>query len=229
VAAVPHDVLLKMAPEEMTETNGQLAGLQHIKTSPITGVHFWFDRKVMTVPFLALLDHTVQWVFNKSLLYALDETAGDAAHLTSARGEPSAAECQYLQLVISASYDLVARSRQDIIDLCLKELKDVLPATREAKLLRSTVIKEVNATFSPAPGVDRWRPAQETTVKNFFLAGDWTRTGWPSTMEGAVRSGYLAAEALLASFGQPRKLLQPDLPLEGFCKIWGRQKELTPA
>ena len=77
---------------------------------------------------------------------------------------------------------------------------DVLPATRRAELQRATVIKEVNATFSPEPGVDRWRPAQQIGMKNLFLAGDWTRTGWPATMEGAVRSGYLAAEALLAGF-----------------------------
>jgi len=74
VVTVPHDVLLKMAPKGMTDINGPLEGLRHIKTSPITGVHFWLDRKVMTVPFLSLLDHTVQWVFNKSALYASDET-----------------------------------------------------------------------------------------------------------------------------------------------------------
>jgi squalene-associated FAD-dependent desaturase len=229
VAAVPHDVLLKMAPKEMTETNGPLEGLRHIKTSPITGVHFWFDRKVMTVPFLSLLDHTVQWVFNKSMLYASDETAGGGMHLKETRGDGTAANGQYLQLVISASYDFVSRGRQEIIDLCLRELADVLPAAREAKLVKATVIKEINATFSPAPGVDRWRPAQETGVKHFFLAGDWTRTGWPSTMEGAVRSGYLAAEALLATFGQPRRLLQPDLPLEGLCKFWGLRRESSAA
>jgi uncharacterized protein with NAD-binding domain and iron-sulfur cluster len=102
---------------------------------------------------------------------------------------------------------------------------DVLPATRDAKLNKATVIKEINATFSPAPGVDRWRPAQATPVKNLFLAGDWTRTGWPSTMEGAVRSGYLAAEALLENIGEPGKFLQPDLPFEGLCKFWAERKK----
>jgi zeta-carotene desaturase len=82
------------------------------------------------------------------------------------------------------------------------------------------VIKEVRATFSPFPGVDKWRPAQESGIANLYFAGDFTRTGWPSTMEGAVRSGYLAAEAVLASFGEPRKFLQPDLPIEGLSKRW---------
>jgi squalene-associated FAD-dependent desaturase len=207
VVAVPHNVLLGLMPKEMGDPGGTLEGLRKIRSSPITGVHFWFDRAVMTEPFLTLLDHTTQWVFNKTLLY------GEA----TVRG-------QYLQLVISASYDLVPRSRQEIIDLCLRELADVLPATREAKLEKAVVIKEVSATFSPEPGVDRWRRAQKTAVQNLFLAGDWTSTGWPSTMEGAVRSGYLAAEEVLSGFGRPRKILQPDLPFEGFSKLWAKRR-----
>jgi squalene-associated FAD-dependent desaturase len=231
VVAVPHDVLLNMLPKEMADGDGPLAGLQHIKTSPITGVHLWFDRPVMKEPFLTLLDHTTQWIFNKSLLYAAGETEPGKARPKGQVGDVAGPEAglpvgQYLQLVISASYELVPRSRQEIIELCVKELADVLPATREAKLLKATVIKEVNATFSPEPGVDRWRPGQEISVKNLFLAGDWTRTGWPSTMEGAVRSGYLAAEALLAGAGEPRKFLQPDLPPEGLCKFWAARSSV---
>jgi uncharacterized protein with NAD-binding domain and iron-sulfur cluster len=129
-----------------------------------------------------------------------------------------------LQLVISASYDLLQKSRQEIIDLCLKEVRTALPAARSAELLKATVIKEAEATFSPEPGVDRWRPKQQTSVPGLFLAGDWTDTGWPATMEGAVRSGYLAAEALLRHHGTPRKFLQPDLGPSGFIEMWvGRQ------
>ncbi|MGA8010806.1 MAG: hydroxysqualene dehydroxylase HpnE [Candidatus Acidiferrales bacterium] len=207
VVAVPHNVLLGLLPKEFGEPGGTLEGLRNIRSSPITGVHFWFDRPVMKEPFLTLLDHTTQWVFNKTLLY------GE----TGARG-------QYLQLVISASYDLVPRSRQEIIDLCRRELADILPASSEAQLEKATVIKEISATFSPEPGVDRWRPSQKTEVANLFLAGDWTRTGWPSTMEGAVRSGYMAAEAVLAAFGRPQEFLQPDLPFEGLSKIWAKRR-----
>ncbi|HEX4003809.1 MAG TPA: hydroxysqualene dehydroxylase HpnE [Candidatus Acidoferrales bacterium] len=214
VAAVPHEVLPGLLPAAMGEEGGMLAGLQHIRTSPITGVHLWFDRAVMKEPFLALLDHTTQWIFNKTLLYAHAGTNGDG---------PS--KGQYLQLVISASYDLVPRSRQDIIDVCRRELEEVLPATREAKLEKATVIKEVHATFSPEPGVDQWRPAQKTGVEGLFLAGDWTRTGWPSTMEGAVRSGYLAAEETLVSFGDPRKFVQADVAFEGLSKIWAKRAQ----
>jgi squalene-associated FAD-dependent desaturase len=209
ISAVPHDALLDLLPSEIREGHAAFANLSRLRTSPITGVHLWFDRAVLDKPFLTLLDHTVQWIFNKSQLYP---AAGDAKENAG----------QYLQLVISASYDLIPRSRQEIVDLCRKELQEVLPLAREAKLQKAVVVKEVNATFSPETGSDAWRPPQDIGVPGFFLAGDWTRTGWPATMEGAVRSGYLAAEALLRDAGAPRKFLVPDLPVEGFCRRWAK-------
>ncbi len=170
--------------------------LDKIKDAPITGVHFWFDREVTKEPFITLLDTTVQWLFNKTALFgppaasASDNTNGETTN------SKSSAAKQYLQLVISASYDLLQKPRQEIIDLCLKEVRQALPAAREANLVKATVIKEAAATFSPQPGVDRWRPKHQTSINKLFLAGDWTATGWPATMEGAVRSGYLAAEAV---------------------------------
>jgi squalene-associated FAD-dependent desaturase len=208
ISAVPHDALLDLLPAKIRERNSAFANLTRLRTSPITGVHLWFDRAVLDKPFLTLLDHTVQWVFNKSQLYPAASNAR----------EPSAG--QYLQLVISASYDLIPRSRQEIIDLCVKELQEVLPLARDAKVQKAVVVKEINATFSPEPGSDAWRPPQHIGIPGFYLAGDWTRTGWPATMEGAVRSGYLAAEALLRFAGAPRQFLVPDLPVEGVCRRW---------
>jgi len=124
--------------------------------------------------------------------------------------------------VISASYGLVERSRQEIISLCLGELQQALPEAAKARLIKATVVKETAATFSPQPGADRWRPSQRTPLPNLFLAGDWTATGWPATMEGAVRSGYLAAEAILSDCGEPKRLLKPDLPAEGLARHWVR-------
>lgn len=201
VFALPHPAMAELASEEMMRCEPALAQLAKIGVAPITGVHFWFDREVMREPFVTLLDTTTQWIFNKTALYG------------GANGD---GKSQYLQLVISASYNLLQKPRQEIIDLCLKEVQHALPAAREAKLLKATVIKEIAATFSPRPGVDRWRPNQETRIRGMFLAGDWTDTGWPATMEGAVRSGYLAAEAVLRTAGTPRKFLQPDLPPDGF-------------
>jgi uncharacterized protein with NAD-binding domain and iron-sulfur cluster len=229
VVAIPHEGALGMLPKEFAESGGCLEGLQHLKTSPITSVHFWFESTVMSEPFLALLDHTTQWIFNKTLLSTSGATGGASTRLINEREGGDSSAGQYLQLVISASYDSVPRSRQEIIDLCRREMADVLPATREAKLRKATVIKEVNATFSPAPGVDRWRPSQSTGIQNLFLAGDWTQTGWPATMEGAVRSGYLAGESLLAKWQRPGKFLQGDLPLQGFSKMWANRNGPTVA
>jgi len=207
VFALPHQALGELLPEESKRLEPMLANLGKIQASPITGVHFWFDRVVMREPFVTLLETTTQWIFNKTALY------GDANGGSKEAG-------QYLQLVISASYDLLQKPRQEIIDLCLTEVRQALPAAREAVLTKATVIKEAAATFSPQPGVDKWRPTQQTSIRGMFLAGDWTATGWPATMEGAVRSGYLAAEAALRTAGTPRAFLQADLPPDGLVKLF---------
>ena len=209
VIAVPHIVFAELLPQNVKQKDAAFSNLTNLKDSPITGVHLWFDRIVMTEPFLTLLDTTTQWIFNKTALYGSANGAG-----AGARGG------QYLQLVISASYDLMQKSRQEIIDLCLKEVRQALPAAREAQLVKATVIKEAAATFTPEPGCDRWRPKQETSVRGLFLAGDWTDTGWPATMEGAVRSGYLAAEAVLRVAGAPQRFLQPDLAPDGLVGLF---------
>ncbi len=154
--------------------------------SPITGIHLWFDRPVTNLPHAALLDRTIQWMFNK-------------------RGG------RYIQLVVSASRTLSEMPRQAVIDLALRELAEFLPATQLAKLERAHVVKEIRATFSAKPGLEALRPVSTTSFPNFFLAGDWTRTGWPATMEGAVRSGYLAAEAVARAARVPRSFLIPDI------------------
>jgi len=208
VFALPHATLAELLPEAQRVDDPVFRNLEKIKDAPITGVHFWFDRQVMDEPFMTLLDTHTQWIFNKTMLY------GDA-HMDE---EPGTNAKQYLQMVISASYDLIPKSRQEIIDLVLKEVRQALPSARDAQLVKATVIKETTATFSPEPGVDQWRPAQQTSIQRMFLAGDWTATGWPATMEGAVRSGYLAAEAVLREAGTPQKVLQDDLAPDGLMR-----------
>jgi squalene-associated FAD-dependent desaturase len=189
VFALPHSTMAELLPDAAKLLDPSLSNLEKLKDAPITGVHFWFDRQVMTEPFITLLDTTTQWIFNKNAIHAPQNGGG--------KNSANSPNSQYLQLVISASYDLLERPRQEIIDLCLKEVRQALPAAREANLLKATVIKEAAATFSPEPGVDRWRPKQETRIRGLFLAGDWTDTGWPATMEGAVRSGLAAARVAL--------------------------------
>ena len=154
--------------------------------SPITGVHLWFDREITTLPHATLLDRTMQWMFNKD------------------RG-------RYLQLVVSASRDLTDMSRAEIIDLAIGDLRLFFPRVLEANLVKAHVIKEVRATFSAAPGTEALRPTAQTAMPNVFLAGDWTRTGWPATMEGAVRSGYTAAEEVAKAAGKAERFLLPDI------------------
>jgi zeta-carotene desaturase len=156
--------------------------LSEFEHSPITGIHLWFDRPVTDLPHATLLDRTIQWMFNKS-------------------------EGHYIQLVVSASRSLVAMPRGEVIDLALRELKEFLPLTVQARLEKSHVVKEIRATFSAKPGLERFRPVAKTQVPNLFLAGDWTNSGWPATMEGAVRSGYLAAEAVTLAAREPRNFL----------------------
>ena len=154
--------------------------------SPITGVHLWFDREITTLPHATLLDRTMQWMFNKD------------------RG-------QYLQLVVSASRDLTPLSRKEIIDIAIGDLRLYFPRVKEANLVKAHVVKEQRATFSAAPETERLRPTPESGISNLFLAGDWTRTGWPATMESAVRSGYLAAEWIAQAAKKPARFIVPDV------------------
>jgi zeta-carotene desaturase len=113
-----------------------------------------------------------------------------------------------VQLVVSASRRLLPMPRQEVIDLALRELAEFFPRVAEARLLKAHVIKEARATFSARPGLQASRPPARTAIPNLFLAGDWTRTGWPATMEGAVLSGYLAAEAVLEAEGRPARFVR---------------------
>jgi squalene-associated FAD-dependent desaturase len=180
----PGDAVVCALPFERLEAVGLAApNLEH---SPITGVHLWFDREITTLPHATLLDRTMQWMFNKN--------GG-----------------RYLQLVVSASRDLTHLSREEIIDMAIGDLRLYFPRVREANLVKAHVVKEQRATFSAAPEAEALRPAPETPLRNVFLAGDWTRTGWPATMEGAVRSGYIAAERVATALGKPGRFLVPDV------------------
>lgn len=211
VCAVPFDALAKLLPRtpESAALHQQLA---QFETSPITGVHLWFDREITPLDHAVLLDRTIQWMFQKSKI--LDRKQGVKAE--SAEGR----EGSYIELVISASRTLVEKSRQEIIDLAVQELADFFPEVKRAKLVKATVVKEIHATYAPLPGSEANRPQPETAWPQLFLAGDWTATGWPATMESAVRSGYRAAEALCRASAQSRPFLPPDLAAAGLMKLF---------
>jgi squalene-associated FAD-dependent desaturase len=180
--------------------------MSHFVSSPITGIHLWFDRQISDLDHAVLLDRTIQWMFHKSKLLG---RSGDQ-------------NGSYIELVVSSSKSLVEKSKQEIVDLAIRELQEFFPAARGATLLKSAVIKEVHATYSPSPGVDAFRPTNATVWPQLFLAGDWTATGWPATMEGAVRSGYLAAHALTEAAGKPREFLVRDLPATGLMRLFSK-------
>jgi squalene-associated FAD-dependent desaturase len=225
VLAVPFDVLGRILPD--TPSAAPLAAaLGQFSTSPITGIHLWFDRQISELDHAVLLDRTIQWMFHKSRLIEVrnnearnNEARENEARENEARDNGSGS---YVELVVSCSRSLVEKSKSEIVDMAMKEAQEFFPGARAAKLLKSTVIKEVHATYSPRPGIDQYRPKPETAWPRVFLAGDWTATGWPATMEGAVRSGYLAAEAL-ARFagGKSASFLVPDLAPSGLMKLFG--------
>jgi zeta-carotene desaturase len=125
----------------------------------------------------------------------------------------------YLELVVSASKSLVGMQRQEILDLALRELAQFFPLVAQAKLLKATVVKEVRATYSIRPQLDLLRPTSASPWPRVFLAGDWIATGWPATMESAVRSGYLAAEAVSRAAEEPARFLQCDLAATGLMRL----------
>ena len=205
VIAVPFDVLGRLLPNDPS-SSPLAAELSQFSTSPITGIHLWFDRQISDLDHAVLLDRTIQWMFHKSrLIESRENNSGNGS---------------YVEVVVSCSRSLVEKSKPEIIEMALKEAQEFFPASREAKLLKSTVIKEVHATYSARPGIDQYRPKPATAWPRVFLAGDWTATGWPATMEGAVRSGYLAAEALALSTGERLNYLVPDLPPSGLMKLF---------
>jgi zeta-carotene desaturase len=209
VLALPFDALDKVLPES-AESAPIREQLTLFETAPITGIHLWFDRQISDLDHAVLLDRTIQWMFHKSRLQPMRSQPGK-----------DAATGSYIELVVSSSKTLIDKSRAEIVDLALREVREFFPAARDANLVKSAVIKEVNATYSPRPGIDVHRPGTATAWPRVFLAGDWTATGWPATMEGAVRSGYLAAEALAraAGIGDPH-FLSSDLPATGFMRLF---------
>jgi squalene-associated FAD-dependent desaturase len=193
--------LLQTVPQPSDSLLGILSSFEHFKHAPITTLHLWFDRAVTDLEHAALLDTRIQWMFNKTLIRRFEEVENVGSG-------------QYLELVISASFSELHQSREEILSSALAELIQFFPAVKEAVLVKSGILKEARATFSVIPGLDRVRPSQDAAGDGLYLAGDWTQTGWPSTMEGAVRSGRLCAERITGEI-----CLTPDLPATGFMRL----------
>ncbi len=206
VLALAFEGLSKLLPSlpRNPEAEQLAINLGHFGHSPITGIHFWFDREITDLEHAILLDATIQWLFHKSRLQAEKRRGAGGS---------------YVELVVSASNSMVEMQRQEIIDLALRELAEFFPLVAQAKLVKAAVVKEVRATYSIRPQLDLLRPIASSPWPRVFLGGDWVATGWPATMEGAVRSGYLAAEAVSRAAEKPSRFLQPDLPATGLMRL----------
>ncbi|MDD8017177.1 MAG: hydroxysqualene dehydroxylase HpnE [Bacteroidota bacterium] len=176
ISAIPYFDLPKIFMEEQRKYIPELQTLDALTSSPIVTLHLWFDAHFMKEEFVALLDSPLHWVFNKSKMYG--------------KGEEG---LMYLSIVISGADELVEKSKEELTDMARGELQRFYPTASVAKIIHSLIIKEKRATFSPKVGVEQFRPSHRISLENFFLAGDWTDTKLPATIEGAIRSGYACA------------------------------------
>ncbi len=175
ILAVPHEAVAALAPEAVDRE-----ALEALGTSPIVNLHIHYHRRVLEVPLAATLDSPLQWLFDRT------EAAG-------------ASGGQLLAVSLSHAVDQIGASVAELRERYLPALERLLPPARGAEVLDFAVTHEPRATFRVAPGTRRLRPGPRTAVPGLFLAGAWTDTGWPATMEGAVRSGLAAAQAALAA------------------------------
>jgi squalene-associated FAD-dependent desaturase len=207
VLALPFEQAQKLMgtiAEPSPEQRVVMEGFAQFVHAPITTIHLWLDREVTEIDQAALLDTRIQWIFNKSRIRR------------SESGE------HYYELVISASHAELTKTREEILSPAIEELKSFFPAARAARVLRAGVLKEARATFSVTPGLEQFRPEPDACGDGLYLAGDWTKTDWPSTMESAARSGRIAAERVARAAGGKQQFLTPELPLRGLMKMIAR-------
>ena len=191
ISALPFSVLLRILPSEIAcqDFFHRIGGLEW---SPIVNLHILYDRQIMEEPLFAFVDSPLQWVFNRNAISRCEQ--GDGRQLVT--------------VSVSAAWQYKDMPREELATKFTKEMAEVFAEAREADVLNVTVVKQREATFRCVPGAGRLRPGPVTTIPNLLLAGEWTNTGWPSTMEGAVRSGNAAAQALIQSRRQA-----PDVQL----------------
>ncbi len=176
ISALPHKTLLEVLPEEAS-SSPHFSVADELDSSPIVGIHLWYDREIMDEDFVAFLESPVQWVFNKNFIQDRGSENG-----------------QYVCVSLSGAWAFSDVPKEKLIEQFTAEMARLFPRAADATLERFHVVKELNATFRSLPGAAKHRLPQATPIPNLYLAGDWTQTGWPATMESAVRSGVFAAD-----------------------------------
>jgi zeta-carotene desaturase len=204
ILAIPFEQVQRLMPT--VEVNPSEAGAKEAIVrkaglfvhSPFTSILLWYDREISELDHAWLLDTTIEWFFHKSRIRRYGPGSGS-----------------YVELVIAGSKAQLQQSREQILGSALEEFHQFFPEARHARLLKSGILKEARATFSVTPRLERERPGQMTGIDGLFVAADWTETDWPSTMEGGVRSGRLAAGAVR---GDRLRYLAPELPATGMMR-----------
>jgi squalene-associated FAD-dependent desaturase len=196
ISAVPPHVLTKLLISSLSDTfrndeafSTLLASLSQFTFSPIISTYLWFDRSFMTSEFVALLGTQTQWVFNRRLIC-------DAPKQVTERFSG------HISTTVSAGGDIINAANDDILRICLRDIHAAFPASRTAQMLRGRVIKEKFATPRITPAIEAIRPSATTPIANLFLAGDWTNTGLPATIESASQSGEAAAGAVKSAWNR---------------------------
>ncbi len=212
IAAVQPWALLKLLPEALVEKETYFRQLKELAYSPIISIHLWFDRAITDDLFAGLLDTHIQWLFNRSKMLKTPHPA------PSPRGEGKG-EGGYVSLVISGAHDFQEWTDKKVLSMALEELKRLFPKAQEAALLRSLVIKEVHATLSPKVGTESLRPRWESPIKDLWVAGDWTKTGLPATIESACVSGHGCAELIMSSSPNERQTTGALRPTRGGVSV----------
>ena len=179
IMAMPRNQWSQLLPKALLSRHPDLAKGEDLGWAPITGVHLWLDRPITDLPHAALVGGEGHWLFRHR---SVPRFVGDRSH--------------YHQVVLSASGPSLEKGSNALLERILLELGQYFPTMRKAALLEAKVVTERRATIRPVVAVDQKRPGPKTTLPGLFLAGDWTATGWPSTMEGAARSGISAARAV---------------------------------
>ncbi|MGE5313899.1 MAG: hydroxysqualene dehydroxylase HpnE [Acidobacteriota bacterium] len=178
ISAVPQYAIGSLFADDAAAHIPMLAHAARFAEVPIVSIHLWFDAHFMDEHFTALLDSPIDWIFNRTKIARQENPGG----------------LMQLSLVVSAARMLAGQPKHEIIGTAMGEVKRMFPSASSARLVHALVVKEKRATFSPVRGVEAFRPAHETPVKNLFIAGDWTDTKLPATIEGAAGSGYACAE-----------------------------------
>jgi squalene-associated FAD-dependent desaturase len=177
ISSVPWFALAPLFDDVPAALVPMVSGAARMASYPIVTVNLWLDRQVLTTPFVGLPGRTMQWVFD--------------------HGAITGGALSYLSLVSSGAAGIVGLDNDAIVGLALRELRDAVPGARAAAVRRVSIVRERRATFSLAPGQPERPTAGATALPGFFLAGDWTDTGLPGTIESAALSGHRAADTVL--------------------------------